>query len=371
MRYLVKFRPLEPYTFGTDQTFNFPSGDKTGKESYFVLSNRMPAQTTVLGALRYLVLQRRELLHTDFHYGTVKKEEITAVIGPESFRFDGGKDQRFGVIDCVSPLFLLRQSEDKKEHILIRNPFHNRAQNSGWQPMRLTKGTVLTSHGGIRLPDAKEYEEYKAKAKDGYARGYIDITDGAKTIYPEEKIFRSVTLPGNQKSSGADERAYYQRETIRLHEDFRFAVYVDAEADAFPPDSVVYMGQKRAAFRVTAEPFKEDAAGTAAETLETQVREAFADDTEEVWFYALSPLWFPLSPVFRSFCIVEETSQRNLTTNYTAARHIQKLKRTPVRYHLAQTGSVFYGERPQGWDVEHCRKIGYNSIVQLGGKERV
>ncbi|MBQ6207967.1 MAG: hypothetical protein IJK52_12905 [Oscillospiraceae bacterium] len=360
MKYLITFRPLEPYTFGTDRTFDYPSEEKTGKESYFVLSGTVPAQTTVLGALRYLVLKRKGLLRTDFHYPDLA--EVRAAVGPESFRFDAGTPQSFGAIHSVSPLFLWRGG-----HILIRNPFHNRAESEDYRPMRLSAKAVWTSCGEIRLPDAGEYD-----AKRGYADGYIEIE--SKAIYRD--LFQSVTLPGNRKTTDADQRAYYRRQMMTLQSDCRFAVYVAADADALPPDSVVYMGQKRAAFRVTAEPLTEEisgtvtdkkAFGTAAEILETQVRKAFADGSE-LWLYALSPLRVPADTVFDAFCMVEETSQRNLTTNYAAEQAVHKLKRSAVRYNLIQAGSVFYGERPAIPADENCRNIGYNSVVQLGGK---
>ena len=351
MNYLVTFRPLEPYTFGTDQTFAYPSGEKTGKESYFVLSGTVPAQTTILGALRYLVLQKKGLLRTDFHYPDLS--EVEAAIGPKSFRFDAATPQSFGAIHSVSPLFLLRAERDG-EHTLIRNPFHNpnRKRTAGYYPMRLTSKTIWTSHGEISLPDAGEYD-----VKKGYAGGYIDVK--SKAVY--EDLFRFDMLPGNQKTSDTDQRAYYRRQMISLQSGCRFAVYVEADADALPLDSVAYMGQKRAAFRVMAAPSN-------APALETQVREAFADASETPWFYALSPLRVPADTVFPAFSIVEEISQRNLTTDYNAPTPIHKLKRSPVRYNLIQAGSVFYGERPALAEDENCRRIGYNSVVQLGGK---
>ena len=354
MKYLVKFRPLEPYTFGTDQTFEYPEQGregKTGKESYFVLSGTVPAQTTILGALRYLVLKRKGFLRSDFHYPNL--EEVRAAIGPESFRFDAESPQNFGAIRRVSPLFLLRSERDG-EHTLIRNPFHNRAEKSGYVPMRLTSKAVWTSHGEIFLPDAGEYD-----AKQGYAGGYIDLDH--KTVYPSDRLFRFAMSSGNQKSSGGDERAYYRRQTVRLDSDCAFAAYVEADADALPPESVAYMGQKRAAFRVTAEP-------SDAQPIETQVREAFADASETPWFYALSPLRVPADAARRAFRIVKEISQRNLATDYSAPTPIHKLKRSSVRYNLIQAGSVFYGEPPALSGDENCRNIGYNSVVQLGGK---
>ena len=121
MRYLVKMTPLEPYAFGTDQTFAFHGVAATGKETYFVRSNMVPEQTTILGMLRYIILEMEGLLKTDFQYSPEERAKMAACIGPESFRLSEKQKQDFGYIHEISPLFLM----DGQNHIYIKNPFHN------------------------------------------------------------------------------------------------------------------------------------------------------------------------------------------------------------------------------------------------------
>ena len=107
MKYLVKMTPLEPYAFGTEQGFEYPGEEKTGKESYFVKSRFFPEQTTILGMLRYLVLQQQGLLKTDFSYDENEQKQMTECVGKESFSFSSEGVQDFGYIYGVS-CFLIK-----------------------------------------------------------------------------------------------------------------------------------------------------------------------------------------------------------------------------------------------------------------------
>ena len=381
MNYRVTFRPLEPYTFGTDQTFAFAGteSEKTGKESYLVISGRIPAQTTLWGTLRYLVLQKQEKLRRDFQYeGT---EDLEPLIGARSFDFQSDTVQSFGKLHGMSPMFLIRQTEGGQERILIRNPFHNRAENQGYSPMKLRETPLWTSHGsaGIHLPEDGEYN-----AKRGFADGWIDIAD--RQIYPTiwnpeaesgepagRGLFASVMVPGNQKNRESGDESYFQREMILLHPACLFAVYVDAEEGTFtrpgeslPVESVVYMGKKRSAFRVTVEESN-------APPLNQAVKEAFTG-TPEPWYYALSDSILLPENNYQDFCIVEETSQRTLKTNYNShRRYAGKLVRSGIRFNLIRAGSVFYGSCPltvndnPGVLIQNCQTIGYHQIIKLGG----
>ena len=57
-KYLVTFKPVEPYFFGNEKNFAFRGQEKQMQlsNSYFIRSEKMPAQTTLLGVLRYLLL---------------------------------------------------------------------------------------------------------------------------------------------------------------------------------------------------------------------------------------------------------------------------------------------------------------------------
>lgn len=349
MRYLVKMTPIEPYAFGTDQTFQYHGVEATGKETYFVRSNQVPEQTTILGMLRYIVLEMEGLLNSDFHYTAEEREKMNSCIGRESFRFLQKEKQDFGMIHEISPVFLM----DSKNHIYIKNPYHNKSQET-FIPMELSEKPYMTSAGLLRLPKTDEFQ-----AKAGHAFGYYDLTAG--TVCQEE-LFVSRILTGNRKNGYADTKddGFFKREVVELKKGFSFAVYV--EADRLPEQTIAYMGQKKSAFRITA-------AETTDPTLVEQVRghEAFSEQSE-VWYYALSDQVLEQSVKYDRFCIVEEKQIRNLETVSQSGKYVQKLKRSDRQYNLIQSGSVFHEICPFGEAPENWKQIGYNQMVQLGGK---
>ena len=359
MTYLVTFSPLEPYTFGTDQSFTYEGADKTGQESYLAASNQLPEQTMLLGALRYMALQKAGLLHTDFSYTPAEQERIRACIGPESFRFQK-PDQSFGVIHALSPLFLVNR---EKQTVLIPNPFHNRASKSGYQPMQLG-APIRCGEGEIRLPLAEEY-----KAKKGYASGFLEL--GSRDVYSE--LFQKHLITGNQEVMEEDEReqAFFRRERYALDKDYAFAVLAETAADALPTDCVVYMGVKRAAFRARVCPAEAFPAfqGQAAESPSALLKGLVEAElnTGDAWYYALSDLIAP--PGFRlgSFSIVEEKSLRNIETKLGETRLLHRRRRSPIRWHLIRAGSVFSGQAPMLEKNAAAESIGYNVICNLGG----
>ncbi len=352
MKQLVKITPIEPYTFGTDQKFQYPNQKLTGKESYFVNSRTVPEQTTILGMLRLLILKQKGLFRSDFHYTEEQRKQMRECIGPCSFRF-GERKQDFGCIHSISPVFLM----DKEGNYYVKNPFHNIEQKKGYKPMALSEKRVETSFGNIRLPKKEAYH-----AKEGHARGYYNLKTGDIC----NNLFSSMIVPGNRKNSKlSDEDCFFKKELIVLKKGYCFAVFVDAE-ELFQA-GMVSMGLGGCMFSLTSEPNRED-------DLEKCVTEAFAGNKEnkEIWFYALSDLavrglWQQMESLDGSFYIVEQKQMRNLETVYKEQIRLQKLRLSKNQMNMIQSGSVFFERCGLDLEDENCKQIGYNRIVRLGG----
>ncbi len=357
MKQLIKITPMEPYAFGTDQKFQYPGEKSTGKESYFVKSRAVPEQTTILGMLRFLLLKQKGLLHSNFQYNKVEREQMSQYIGPESFRF-GKEKQEFGCIHKISPVFLM----DKKGSYYVKNPFHNTEKESGYKPIIMSEKLVETSFGEIRLPEKDEF-----RAKDGHASGYYNLSDGSI----HKKLFRSMIVPGNRKNNKrSDDDCFFRRELFILEKGYCFAVFVDTD-EAFQADTVS-MGMGGCTFLVSGETDRED-------DLEERVKEAFAGDSEDVWMYALSDLVVQSQPrqldfernkiqeVYQTFCIVEQKQMRNLETKYYEEKRLQKLKRRKSQLNMIESGSVFFQNCGLNLYNENGMQIGYNRMVRLGG----
>ena len=86
------------------------------------------------------------------------------------------------------------------------------------------------------------------------------------------------------------------------------------------------------------------------------------------WQYALSDLIVDDSWQTKDFFIAEEKQLRNLETIYQEKKHVGRLRKSSRRFNFVQRGSVFYGPEGPVMSNENSQQIGYNYIVQLGGR---
>lgn len=351
----LRFKPLELYTFGTEQGSEYAGVKGTGKESYIMTSAAIPDQTTLLGTIRWMLLKKKGLLKTDFNYAETDRVSINSTIGPESFHFlnsDQNNMQSFGLLKQISPMFL----SDLEQGVWIKNPFCNTSSDS-FRPMKMSE-PVLTSKGMIHTPVKDASVGYDAK--EGYASGYINLE--TKKVISENDLFEQYILTGNQISQEQDEKGFYKREAYKLNARFCFSVYVKTEDQALSDgDSVIaYMGRKNNAFHVSISKVSEESAN-----LKKQVETAFANG--ETWYYALSDIFFDGGYEAKDFCIVEEKHLRNIETKLFERNGYAKKRNKNSRIHLAAKGSCFYGAAPSFNNRINCETAGYNCIAKLGG----
>ena len=99
--YKVNFQPVGTFYFGNERTLGPDNAD------YFASSNYLPQQTTILGVIRYRLLEMRGWLKDHNGYTAGKKDDIDALIGPKSFCGNPPeKSSEFGVLKSLSPLFI-------------------------------------------------------------------------------------------------------------------------------------------------------------------------------------------------------------------------------------------------------------------------
>lgn len=198
--YLVTFKPLGDYSFGSDRRFSFVGKNNYSKDEYapyFIRTNSVPEQSTVFGMIRYLILVSNGIkLKQDFRYDDVTRDNMKALIGEKSFSLNGGV-QDFGKLEKISPIFLRKNSEE----IVIPNPFNNKQGKEGieqFAPMLLEeKIKVSTSFGEIALPKSKEYNP-----KEGYGNGYYNINTGC--LEAIEDIFMAKVATGVRRVTQKD-----------------------------------------------------------------------------------------------------------------------------------------------------------------------
>ena len=201
--YLVTFKPLGDYSFGSDRHFSFVGRNNYSKDEYapyFIRTNSVPEQSTVFGMIRYLILVSNGIkLKQDFQYDGNTRNDIEALIGVKSFSLNGGV-QDFGKLEKISPIFLRKICKNSEE-IVIPNPFNNKQGREGiaqFEPMILEEEITLpTSFGEIALPKSKEYNP-----KEGHGDGYYNINTGH--LEAIEDIFRTKVVTGVRRVTQND-----------------------------------------------------------------------------------------------------------------------------------------------------------------------
>ena len=421
--YLVTFKPLGDYSFGSDRRFSFVGRNNYSKDEYapyFIRTNSVPEQSTVFGMIRYLILVSNGIqLNQDFKYEKDTRDDMKALIGENSFSLNGGV-RDFGKLEKISPIFLLKNSEE----IVIPNPFNNRQGKEGieqFAPMILEEEIkVSTSFGEISLPKSKEYNP-----KEGYGNGYYNINTGC--LEAIEDIFMTKVATGVRRVTQNDlgkleqnlrdlcksfvndamkqevpkldrksnlsltefindfidlldehnkgEKNHFQeelekliknfdadrlfkREVHQLHKDYEFAVYVKVKDNFILKDGIVPMGQKGTLFKVSVQKSENN--------LESEITKHFQKHTPkgQTWQYCLSDVCL-LNDV-TGFAILEEKLVRQLHTDLKENR----LKGLSLQGHhlLYKAGSVFYGDDkiPLKSGIEAA---GYNVICKIEGSK--
>lgn len=359
-RYKATITPMEPYTFGTEQgsMYNAEGNVLTGKESYIMESSLLPEQTTILGALRYIVLanSKNNLLKSDFNYDKKDVDQIKTVIGEESFSFTMEEKQDFGLIKSISPVYIVEKNANSC--IYVANPFCNKAKDSGFVPMVIDEREFVTSYGKIRFPREKEYV-----AKDGYGRGFIEIS--SKKIKKEDEIFTKKLLTGNRTDNSLNDGkdGFFKREVVSMDKQYAFAVEIEVEEDndkVFPDSIVAYMGRKQSAFMFMFSEMKE-------EPIQKKVEDAFSGGNNE-WYYALSDLYLT-DYVATEFAIVGKKKVRNLETKLLGKNYAEKRRKTLHQISLIKAGSVFRQETIKNAvnkeKKEKYNAAGYNYIIKI------
>ncbi len=340
MTYLVKLKPLEEYTLGTELGFTDDQFHGGGRSSYIATSSEVPDQTTLLGVVRYMLLKNSGLLKPNFHYSGEERAAMAELIGPESFDFEK-KDQTFGGIRELSPVFLIKDSNGTEQYI-VPTPACLKEKDGTFSFMQMS-GTGTKTNGGktICLPEEGEYDPKKRPLSDWY---------NLNAHKPEDGLFFHGFLAGNRKAG--EEDSYFKRETVRLAEHVSFAFFVTLEDGVELKDTLCRIGKKGALFAVLCRRAKND--------LEGRIKAEFRH--EKKWRYALSDILPEEDLDPDAFSVIRVHKVRNLSGK--AGSHREKGRK---RYSLIRAGSVFY-EEGKMFENSHCLQIGYNKVIEIGGE---
>ena len=132
--YLIKLTPLDKFFFGQKKTF----GDDN--VNYFVYSSLFPQQTALLGLLRYQLLQiaGEEVFKDNKIQNEHKAGEL---IGKQSFSPFVKDKLQFGIIQSLSPVFIIdkKNDEGKEEYFLpVGRRFQKKKEKAPYNLLHLS-----------------------------------------------------------------------------------------------------------------------------------------------------------------------------------------------------------------------------------------
>ncbi len=332
-KYLVRFTPIEPYFFGGENTFRVEE-----KNKYYSSSLLIPSASTILGTMRYILLEQNGLLNTNRRYTNEEKEKCSALIGPHSYNARGSNS--FGKIKSVSPLFLT----DGKD-FYVKTPLNCKSKSikTQYEPITLSSVGFETSFGSTRFPAE---EEFKSKNKVE-ANSYTRLSD--------KKIFNNLFLPYEKVgvAKAKNDEAFFKKKYFVLKDGFSFAIVVELEDDVVLENSLCYMGREKSAFILNVE-----------ETLvniEKEISSSLGSVAEEGFFYFFGDTIVAEAATYSDFAMVDTENIRMLQTK----THKEILTTTCITefYQVIKAGSVTYAQDIKN---DNDTSYGFNKIIKIG-----
>lgn len=331
-RYRITLKPCEAYFFGDENTFRI--GEE--KESYFIKSLKVPAATSIIGMLRYVLLEQSGLLKTDRVYTDSERAEMSKLIGANGYCV-GENENDLGEIKSISPLFIV----DEDEVMYIPAPLNHKSSEKIFTPIKLSEECYETSFGKIRMPLEKEFNP-----KETVGDWYMNVETGeiVKDMFEEEERV------GIDKKNHKD--AFFKKSYVRIKDGYSFAFECVIEAEL--KSTVCYMGREKSAFIMTVEEIERD------------VVKELEDKFDGSFYYAFSDLVITKDVTYNDFAMIKQGSVRMLTSGYKEGRLM--ISRNAKHLNVIKSGSVFYAESDT--KMFYKDNYGFNRIIKLGGLKK-
>lgn len=359
--YKISLRPLGPFYFGNERTFGANNAD------YFATSNYFPQQTTLLGVLRYRLLEMRGWLSDTPGHQVPPPGQQIALIGNRGFDAKNtSTTQQFGAIRQLSPILI-----ENEEGTLFPGPLNNGYSFSSKKAKEKEEAGVIwtSNNGGQRdyIPRLANYD-YK-KPREAH---FISSNPGG-TYATYEDIFAPYEKVGitKQKENEPNQKAFYkQKMFVFKRKDYRFTFYAlleEAEGEALKIFTKrtprVPMGGERSSYHMTM-----ITETPSLNTLNCYLQQSDQNQTRtQVILLSHS---YVKPELFKEcdFIIGQTQDFRHITS----AIHYQGIKKSSG-YQLLSKGSVLYPKekafnRIHGLlttDASAFFQIGYNAFVHL------
>ncbi|HED36728.1 MAG TPA: hypothetical protein ENI76_00545 [Ignavibacteria bacterium] len=208
-KYLMTFKPADTFFFGQENKYRKKKDSDSFEAEYYQVSSYFPQQTTVLGMLRYFVLQQNNQIPIS------NKADAKKLIGKSSFNLtETALD--FGKIKSLSPVFIIHINKkympNPLDLILISEDECDPKGGKKVKQLIYEKKDLKTN-----LPNQESqilhFPEYNEK--EGLSRFLLNMKDQEDyLVYDKEEdekkyVFAKVEKIGITKKQ--DEKAYYKQ----------------------------------------------------------------------------------------------------------------------------------------------------------------
>jgi len=370
----VMIKPIEHYFFGTE---NRRSDDT---QNYFLYSLPYPQQTTLIGAMRHLVLLAYHKANPDEvlldEKGNIFDRILAGkLIGDTGFRM--GIESNFKKINSISELMLFDGNS-----VLL--PAEQR-KDSESNPSVFDEIEGTTFFNGSQVEFIPRLEGYDPKEPE--ISGWVS-PDGK--FFANGDLFKSIIRPGNKKNNAGDDDddAFYKQKFYQLaNRELCFVVQIDVEDDiqkCLIGNHIMTLGGERSKFTVKIEPSSIES--------KTQVpsvsgkKNYYSPNQQFLKVVLTSDAYFKNNPYNDSLFAVTTTkpfrflksSVTKTVNHYNRGKSKAGLLESGL-FNLIERGSTFYFKNEkqlQNWktssgiDSKDFNNIGYNQFAIIQPKSK-
>lgn len=379
--YLITFTPVNRFFFGSSHSF---------AEGFYVESMKYPQPTTILGCLRNTILIQKRIVKdggTGRHIPDIDNSDAKELTGTSTINRLDDSDNNFGVIERVSPVFMVKQGDVGIDDILFPVPAdieqignffryitHKKRDNAISSYSGMRKSLAILSDKNPKLPPplslgGKDFwDAYLSNQQISYNPDYTD-----------DRIFKthlSVGIGCERNDAGGGKR-YFKKTTIKgmfytkidysPDKGFSFGVIVWLRDNNVLKNDVVLLGGEQSPFRMKIRPVSDSIFSSHPITMaimndNCDLFQKLATCTNKDKLVALSPLAFDEKVNFSLAGIMEHKIIKGIHSIKTI-RKIGAIKSEAVC--MIPAGSVLYPEKSitlSGWKIPY--KIGYNCAIK-------
>jgi len=254
--YLFKLYPIDRFFFGGRITFG--EGES---RNYFVRSEYFPQQTTLLGALRFLILKQSGLLDEN---GRVIGD-TSRIIGPSGFNhLPMDEEHNYGCIKKISPIFILGPEQQFFIAQSREFAFKEIEDEVTGEVQREQVPLELKKRPG-RIAENEEiwhFDNYQSKLEMpdllvNVSTGQMHLYDYSieNVNYPQNGFFIPYQQVGNKipdptSDSHDNEDGFYKQVAYKLLPGFGFAFYAEISYTFTNLNTIIKLGSDESYFNL-------------------------------------------------------------------------------------------------------------------------